>query len=110
MNLSPRKADPLLVQDLRFCCLAVMALSIGLSSDGVASPVSEDDATARHCRAMIFGTDRDLRDPLAALRARGNPDVTAAMILALRYRRDAAVELSAALEDITGHEALGWFD
>ena len=32
------------------------------------------------------------------------------MILALRYKRHAAMILSAALEDITGHEALGWFD
>jgi hypothetical protein len=87
-----------------------MALAIALASDGVASAVSEDEAVARHSRALIFGSDKDLRDSLAALRARGNPDVSAAMILALRYRRSATMDLSAALEDITGHEAFGWFD
>ena len=87
-----------------------MALAIALASDGVASAVSEDEAIARHSRALNFGTASDLRDSLAALRARGNPDAAAAMILALRYRRYAAMNLSAALEDIAGHEAFGWFD
>ena len=100
----------MVVQGLRLGCLAVMALAIVLASDGVASAVSEDEAVAQHGRALNFGTDRDLRDSLVALRARGNPDAAAAMILALRYRRNAAMNLSAALEDITGHEAFGWFD
>ena len=100
----------MVVQGLRLGCLAVMALAIVLASDGVDSAAGEDEAIARHSRALNFGTDRDLRDSLAALRARGNPDAAAAMILALRHRRYAAMNLSAALEDITGHEALGWFD
>ena len=100
----------MVVQGLRFGCLLVMALAIALASDGVASATSEDEAVARHSRALIFGSDGDFRDSLAALRSRGNPDVSAAMILALRYKRYAAMDLSAALEDITGHEALGWFD
>jgi hypothetical protein len=87
-----------------------MALAIALASDGIASAASEDEATARHSRALIFGTVRDLGDSLAALRARGNPDAAAAMILALRYRPYAAVNLSAALEHVTGHEAFAWFD
>ncbi len=100
----------MIVQGLRFGCLVVMALAIALAGDGVASAVSEDEAVARHSRALIFGSEGDLSNSLAALRGRRNPDVSAAMILALRYKRDAAMELSAALEDITGHQALGWFD
>ncbi len=100
----------MVVQGLRLGRLAVMALAIALTSDGVASAAGEDEAVALHSRALNFGTDRDLRDSLAALRARGNPDAAAAMILALRYRRNAAMNLSAVLEDITGHEAFGWFD
>ena len=100
----------MVVLDLRLGRIVVMALVIALASSDVTSAASEDEAIARHSRALILGTDRELRDSLAALRARGNPDAAAAMILALRYRRYAAVELSAALEDITGHEALGWFD
>ncbi len=100
----------MVVQGLRLGCLAVMALAIALASGGVALAASDDEAVARHSRALIFGTDRELRDSLAALRARGNPDVSAAMILALRHRPYAAMNLSAALGDITGHEALGWFD
>jgi len=90
--------------------LVVLALAIVLVSGSVALAASDDEAVARHGRALVFGTDGDLRDSLAALRARGNPDAAATMILALRYRRYAALELSAALEDITGHQALGWFD
>ncbi len=90
--------------------LVVMALALALASGDVASAASEDEATARHSRALIFGTGRDLRDSLAALRARGNPDAAAAMILALRHRGYTAMNLSTALEDITGHEASGWFD
>ena len=100
----------MVVLDLRLWRIVVMALVIALASSDVTSAESEDEAIARHSRALILGTDGELRDSLAALRARGNPDAAAAMILALRYRRYAAVELSAALEDITGHEALGWFD
>ncbi len=100
----------MVVYGLRLGRLAVIALAIALASDGVASAVGEDEAVARHSRALIFGSDRDLKDSLAALRARGNLDVSAAMILALRYKRSAAADLSAALGDIIGHEAIGWFD
>lgn len=100
----------MVVQGLRLGYLAVMALAIALASGGAALAASDGEVVARHSRALIFGTDRDLRDSLAALRARGNPNVAAAMILALRHRRYAAMNLSAALEDITGHEAFGWFD
>jgi hypothetical protein len=90
--------------------IAVMALAIALAGGDAASAASEDEAVARHSRALIFGTDADLRDSLAVLRGRGRPDAAAAMVLALRYKRYAATDLSAALEDITGHEASGWFD
>ena len=95
---------------LRLGRVVVVALAIALASGEVRSAAREDEDIARHSWALIFGTDRDLRDSLEALRARGNPDVAAAIILSLRYRRYAAMELSATLEDITGHAVLGWFD
>ena len=67
-------------------------------------------AVAQHSRALLMSAGVDFRNALAALRRRGNPDAAAAMILALRYRRDAVWELSEALEEVTGHAALGWFD
>ena len=100
----------MVVRGVRLGRLAVIALAIALASDAVASAGRGDAAVARHSRALIFGSVGDLKDSLAALRARGNPDVSAAMILALRFNRSAALDLSAALEDITGHEAFGWFD
>ncbi len=100
----------MIVQGLRFGCLVVMAFAIALASDGVASAESEDEAVARHSKALIFGSDADLKNSLAALRARRNPDVSAAMILALRYKRSAVMELSTALEYINRHQAFGWSD
>ena len=94
----------------RLGSMVVMAVAIALASGDATSASIEDEAIARHSETLIFGTDKELRDSLAALRARGNPDAAAAMILALRYRRYAEKELSAALQHITGHQALGWFD
>jgi len=100
----------------RFLRLGAPALAVMLALAGAragpsaAAAASEDEVVTRHSRALMVGTDGDFRNALAALRTRGNPDAAAAMILALRYRRYAVRDLSEALEEVTGHTALGWFD
>jgi hypothetical protein len=96
-----------------FLRLAAPALAVTLAlafAAGGALAETEDEAVTRHSRALVLGSEVDHRNALAALQARGNPDAAATMILALRYRRQAVLELSKALEDVTGHGALGWFD
>ena len=90
--------------------LAPLALALALAGGGAALAAADDDAVARHSRTLLFGAGDELQDALAALRGRGNADVAAALILALRYRRYAGGDLSLALSDITGHQARGWFD
>ncbi|MCH8809892.1 MAG: hypothetical protein IH993_08690, partial [Proteobacteria bacterium] len=87
-----------------------LAAMLALAGGGAAAAASEDEAVARHSRALVMGPDVDFRNALAALQTRGNPDAAAAMILALRFRRYAVRDLSKALEEVTGHSALGWFD
>ncbi len=87
----------------------VFALA-GLGAAGSALAETEDEAVARHSQALILGAEADFQNALAALQARGKPDAAAVMILAQRYRRQASWELSQALEALTGHAALGWFD
>ena len=99
----------------RFFCLAAPALALvfalaGLGAAGSALAETEDEAVARHSRALVLGADADFQNALTALQARGKLDAAAAMILAQRYRRQASWELSQALEALTGHAALGWFD
>ena len=65
---------------------------------------------AEASRALVFGTPGEFQGALETLRARGNPDVAAAIILALRYNGRRTEELSAALEALTGHRAAGWFE
>ncbi len=89
-----------------------LAVTLALTGPGTGSALAEteDEAVARHSRALLIGSDSDFKNAVAALRARGKPDAAAAMIFALRYRRQAVWELSEALEAVTGHGALGWFD
>ena len=90
----------------------MLALMLALASGGAPAEAaeSEDAAATQRSRALFEVSEVDFQIALAALRTRGNPDVAAAMILALRYRRPAVRDLSKALEAITGHSALGWFD
>ncbi len=92
--------------------LAAPALAVTLALAGASGAMAEtEDATvARHSRALLVGSDADFRNALAALRTRKNPDAAAAMILALRFRPPAVWDVSKALEEVTGHAALGWFD
>lgn len=98
------------VKFLRRGFFSVAVLAIVFSNVESVLAATEEESVARQCEQLIFGTDQEFQNSLAALRARGKPDVAAAMILALRYRRYGEENLSAALTDITGHQAFGWFD
>ena len=95
---------------LRLGRLAPVALAVALAAGGAADATTDGAAVARHSRTLLFGSGDELQGALAALRGRGNTDVAAALVLALRYRRYAGGDLSVALSDITGHQARGWFD
>jgi hypothetical protein len=101
------RIDSSKLRGLIVAAVAALALAAG------APPAAADEngeAVAAHSRALIFGSPGEFLSALASLTARGKPDVVPAMILALRYRNGAAGELSRALEALTGHSALGWFD
>ena len=86
--------------------LAVLAVTmVGIGEGRAAS----DDVAAQSA-AVIFGNAADRRAALDALEARGDQDAAAAIILALRYRREATAELSTSLEKLTGAEGFGWGD
>ena len=89
-----------------------VALALALTGPGAGGALAEteDEAVARHSQALVLGSEADQRNALAALRARGKPDAAAVMILALRYRRQSVMEISQALEEITGQTGFGWFD
>ena len=91
---------------------AALALSPVLTAAGVstAKAQSATDEVANLSRTLVFGSRQEIIDSIGALIVRGNPDVAAAMILALRYRRSETPDLSRGLEALTGHKASGWFD
>ena len=91
---------------------AALALSPVLTAAGVsaAKAQSATGEVANLSRTLVFGSRQEIIDSIGALTVRGNPDVAAAMILALRYRRSETPDLSRGLEALTGHEASGWFD
>ena len=95
---------------IRGLVIAAVA-ALALAAMPYAAKASENgDPVAEHSRALIFGTPGEFNAAINALIRRGEPDVTASLILALRYRREDAAALSAALTVITGHQAVGWFD
>ncbi len=93
---------------LRLGVLAVLAVTmVGIGNGGAAT---DDEAVAAQSAAVIFGSADDRKAALAALLVRGELDAAAAIVLALRYRREATGELSAALQELTGEEGFGWAD
>jgi hypothetical protein len=95
---------------LRGLVVAVIAALALAAVPGPDPATVNGDPVAEQSRALIFGKPDEFREALAALTARDKLDGAPAMILALRYRRPATAEISAALEALTGHSASGWFD
>ncbi len=96
--------------DLRKLITAVFATVALTVGPGPALATENGDPVAEQSRTLVFGTPEKVQAALAALTARGKPDVAPAMILALRYNDGSTAALSEALEALTGHSAVGWFD
>ncbi len=89
--------------------LGVAALAVlTLASAARAAPLS-DTAVGSYSRDLIFGTADKRREALSALVERGQKDVVASLILAMRYRRGDPGQAEA-FEALTGATAEGWFD
>lgn len=89
-----------------------MAISPLLTAAGLGSAQAQGAPSdvAELSRTLMFGSRQDIIDSVDTLTARGNLDVAAAMILALRFRRSETRVLSEGLQTLTGHDAFGWFD
>ena len=62
-------------------------------------------------RDLIFGGRGPFEDALKAIRARGNPDMAAGLIFAMRYRRGGARRFNLTLAELTGErDRRSWFD
>ena len=90
--------------------MAGLCLSILLAAAPVPTAALSDDEVARHSDKLVFGGRDELLAALEAFQARGRPDVAPSLILALRYAGTAQAEIEAALAELTGHEAEGWFE
>ncbi len=70
----------------------------------------DDDPVVRHSYGLVLGDKDKIRAALEFLSKRAKRDVVPSMILAMRYRRDVTADMAAALETLTGHQALTWHD
>lgn len=92
--------------------LVVLAVLPGAAPAAGPTPGTSmtDDEVARLSELALFGSGTARMDALGRLAARGDPDVAATLITALRYRRDVTLETPFAFQAVTGSEAGTWFD
>jgi len=99
---------------LRFlagCMVYVMlVLSVVISGASANHDGVNTDPVTVNSRALVFGNTSLFHGALEYFRQRGKLDVAASMIVALRFRRDAEDEISAALQALTQHNATSWFE
>ena len=97
----------------RFHLLATLALLAGLSQGTPAAFAAglSDSEIADHSNAVVYAAGRGQIRALDALAARGNPDVAATLILAMRYGGSTGNDAVArAFKAVTGSAADNWFD
>ncbi|MEM8789790.1 MAG: DUF3179 domain-containing (seleno)protein, partial [Pseudomonadota bacterium] len=88
---------------------AGLATATALSAPAVARATPQDLAQAQ--RNLIYGTEASFEQAIQTLRAHGDPDVAAGLILGLRYTRGARPRIVETLEQVTGHTGpRDWFD
>ncbi len=89
---------------------ASMLVAIVSAGGSRAETAPSGDALARtHSIGLVFGSEEERARALAWMRTRGNPDMAAILILALRYTDTDAV--LPALRSLTGEaKAKTWFD
>lgn len=93
----------------RAVILAVLILTGGIA--GAHAQTSEDDAAFQRRVIAIFQSDPVARsEALDWFAARGEPDIAPTLIVAHRFVFDAADEFDRVLQQVTGHQASGWFE
>ncbi len=86
--------------------------SLLVATSFVGLPVlAQDDGMADAQSALVFGGTDEVGQALRAIASRGNPDMAAALILALRYTRTPSQPILQTLRSITGDDGgEDWFD
>lgn len=93
----------------RAVILAVMILTGGIAA--ALAQTTEDDAAFQRRVIAIFQSDPVARsEALDWFAARGNPDIAPTLIVAHRFVFDATDEFDRVLQQVTGHQASGWFE
>ena len=92
----------------RSLCVSLLIGLLTLPNDSLAA--NDEAMIAQQSRKLIYGTRADFSKALQAFRERGKPDVAAVLILALRFSPRSKHEISAVLQEITGHKGKNWFD
>ena len=86
----------------------------GLALSGAALPraaFAEGLTPEKAQRAAMFGTSSEFREAMSYIEARGDLDMTAGLLLSLRFSRARAVRIGASLETLTGqNHGTDWFD
>ena len=85
-----------------------LVLASGALAASAAAPLS-DSAVARYSETMIFGSESERRAALRVLAERGQSDIVASLILAMRYRRGDPGQAET-FRAVTGETAEGWFE
>lgn len=89
-------------------CIAAMFL---VAVPQAWSQQADDDQELQKRVLAVFQSDEAARDAAIDWMAkRGNLDVAPTLITAYRFAFDAEEKLDAALQDLTGHQANGWFE
>lgn len=89
--------------------LLVLALLPAAAGARDPQPMSDDEVD-RLSELALLGHGTSRMDALGRLAARGDPDVAATLVMALRYRRDVAGETGFAFRAVTGSDAEAWHD
>ena len=85
-------------------------LATPLATGPLAAAPLSDSEIERLSLALVFGDSEEREEATERLVARGEPDVAAAFILALRYNRIETPRYLEALESLTGEAHTRWFD
>jgi len=90
--------------------IVVFLFFLGAGTPAALAAELSEVEIARFSRDAVFGSPADQAAALAALTDRGQPDVAAALILAMRYRRDPEQRALDAFRAVTGADVDGWFE
>ncbi|MEQ8396238.1 DUF3179 domain-containing protein [Thalassobaculum sp.] len=97
------------IRTAAFRVLALLLLLVTTVPARAAEPMTDAEVERLSEIALLrSGTPR--LDALGRLAARGNPDVAATLVMALRYRRDVLNETAFAFQSVTGTDIATWYD